>query len=110
MATNTIRIDDSTKAEATRIADELGLTFNAVVNILLRKFNMEKGFPFPVKLESKKQVTVFDMDSQEFEAACREAIANRDPYPVAEYTTLLDSETGNLMRKYADGRVEYVLD
>ncbi len=110
MATNSIRIDDHTKQEATRIAGELGLSFNAVVNILLRKFNAEKGFPFPVKLEEKRPETVFDMDSSAFERACQEAVANRDPYPIADYTTLLDPDTGKLMRQYADGRVEYVLD
>lgn len=110
MATNSIRIDDKIKAEAIRIANELGLSFNAVVNIMLRKFNAEKGFPFPVKLESTHSASVFDMTAGEFEQACRDAISNRDPYPVAEYTTLLDHDTGRIMRKYADGRVEYVLD
>lgn len=110
MATNSIRIDDHTKQEATRIAGELGLSFNAVVNILLRRFNMEKGFPFPVKLESKRGETVFDMDSETFEQACRNAIASRDACPSAPYTTLLDPDTGKLMRRYADGREEYVLD
>lgn len=110
MSTNSIRVDERTKAETVRIAKEMGLSFNAVVNILLRKFNTEKGFPFPVKLEPKRPVSVFDMSSEEFELACREAVSTRDAVPVAEYTTLLDDETGKLMRKYADGRVEYVLD
>lgn len=108
MATNSIRIDDKTKQEATRIANDLGLTFNAVVNILLRKFNAEGGFFFPMKI--KKEKTVFDMSSAEFEQACQDAIANRDPYPVSSYTTLIDPDTGALMKKYTDGRVEYVLD
>lgn len=108
MATNSIRIDDSTKQEATRIANDLGLTFNAVVNILLRKFNAEGGFFFPVKI--KKEKTVFDLSSEEFERACQDAITSRDPYPVSPYTTLIDPDTGGIMKKYADGRVEYVLD
>ena len=33
MATTTIRTGDGVREEATRIADQLGLTFNAVVNI-----------------------------------------------------------------------------
>ena len=110
VSTNSIRVDEKTKAETVRIAKEMGLSFNAVVNILLRKFNTDKGFPFPVKLVPKRPVSVFDMSSEEFELACREAVSTRDAVPVAEYTTLLDDETGNLMRKYADGRVEYVLD
>ena len=51
MATSTIRLDDGVREETTRIASEMGLTFNAVMNIMARKFNAEKGFPFPVRLE-----------------------------------------------------------
>lgn len=108
MAT-TIRIDDSVREETTRIASEMGLTFNAVMNIMARKFNAEKGFPFPVKLE-ESQKTVFDLSSGEFEAACQEAVRNRTDYAVMDYVTRLDQETGMLKKVYADGRVEYVLD
>ena len=50
MATNTIRLSDGVKEETCRIAGQMGLTFNSVVNILLKKFNETKGFPFPVVL------------------------------------------------------------
>lgn len=59
---------------------------------------------------TKQAETVFDMSSDDFELACQKAIATRSPYPVPDYTTLIDQETGALMKKYADGRVEYVLD
>lgn len=108
MSTHTIRLDDGVKEETTRIADALGLNFNLVVNTLLRKFNAEKGFPFPVRLGSEK--TVLDMSSEEFEAACREAVQNRDDSARMEYTTVLDPDTGMFKKLYADGRVEYVLD
>ena len=109
MATTTIRLDDGVREETTRIADEMGLTLNAVVNIMLRKFNAEKGFPFPVRLETARK-TVFELSSDEFEAACRKAVAERDDGPVEEYVTRLDPETGRLMKCYQGGRVEYVLD
>ncbi|MCD8054671.1 MAG: type II toxin-antitoxin system RelB/DinJ family antitoxin [Lachnospiraceae bacterium] len=110
MATSTIRIDEGIKEEASRIANEMGLSFNAVVNILLRKFNSVKGFPFPVVLEEERKRSVFDLNSDEFDLACKAAVSARDPFPVADYVTLIDPETGKLMQKYADGRVEYVLD
>ena len=47
MSTTSIRMDDEVREETTRIAAELGLSFNAVINILARKFNAEKGFFFP---------------------------------------------------------------
>ena len=109
MSTSTIRLDEGVREETTRIASEMGLTFNAVMNILARKFNAEKGFPFPVRLESA-QKTVFDMSSDEFEAACREAIAQREDAGTMDYVTRLDKESGMITKVYTDGRVEYVLD
>ena len=87
----------------------MGLTFNAVMNILARKFNAEKGFPFPVKLELA-QKTVFDMSSDEFEIACRDAVAQREDVSSMDYVTRLDKESGLIKKVYADGRVEYVLN
>ena len=109
MATSTIRLDDGVREETARIASELGLTFNAVMNILARKFNAEKGFPFPVRLETA-QKTVFDMSSDEFETACKDAVAKRDGYSAADYVARLDKESGLIAKVYADGRTEYVLD
>ncbi len=109
MSTSTIRLDDGVREETTRIASEMGLTFNAVMNILARKFNAEKGFPFPVKLETA-QKTVFDMSSDEFETACREAVANRAETAEMDYVTRIDKETGMIQMIYKDGRVEYVLE
>ena len=69
----------------------------------------EKGFPFPVKLETA-QKTVFDMSSDEFEEACQAAVAQRENYTTMDYVTRLDKESGMLTKVYADGRVEYVLE
>lgn len=109
MSTSTIRLDDGVREETTRIAAEMGLTFNAVMNILARKFNAEKGFPFPVKLETA-QKTVFDMSSDEFEAACQEAVARRTEITEMDYVTRIDRESGMIQKIYKDGRVEYVLE
>lgn len=104
----TIRIDDGVKEEATRIADQLGMSFNMVVNILLHKFNNDKGFAFPIQLPPAPK-TVFDMTSTEIEVACKEAVAEREPNPTAEYALRLDKESGQMIKKYADGRIEYVI-
>jgi len=109
MSTSTIRIDDGVREETTRIASEMGLTFNAVMNIMARKFNAEKGFPFPVKLETA-QKTVFDMSSDEFEAACQDAVSQREDVITMDYVTRFDDESGMIAKVYKDGRVEYVLD
>lgn len=109
MATTTIRLDDGVREETTRIAAEMGLSFNAVMNIMARKFNAEKGFPFPVRLETARKA-VFDLSSDEFEDACKKAVAEREDGFVAEYVTRFDPETGKLIKSYPDGRTEYVLD
>ena len=109
MATSTIRLDDGVREETTRIAAEMGLSFNAVMNIMARKFNAEKGFPFPVRLETSEK-TAFDLSSDKFEEACRKAVAERSAVPTMDYVTRLDEETGKLVREFPDGRLEYVLD
>ena len=75
---------------------------------MARKFNAEKGFPFPVKLETA-QKTVFDMSSDEFEIACQNAVAQREDVSTMDYVTRFDKESGLISKVYADGRVEYVL-
>ena len=107
MSVSTVRIEDGVREETVNIASQLGLTFNAVVNILLKKFNAEKGFFFPLSLESREK-TVFDMTSKEFEQACKDAVASREANPSFPYVTTFD-EDGRLIKKYKDGRVEYVL-
>lgn len=108
-STSTIRLDDGVREETTRIASEMGLSFNAVMNILARRFNAEKGFPFPVKLTTS-QKSVFDLSSDEFDLACKKAVAQRNNEPVVDYVTRFDKTTGKVMKEYTDGRVEYVLD
>ncbi len=107
--TSTVRLDDGVREETTRIASEMGLSFNAVMNILARRFNAEKGFPFPVRL-TIAQKSVFDLSSDEFDEACKKAVAERNAEPVTNYVTRFDATTGKVMKAYADGRVEYVLD
>ena len=107
--TSSIRLDDGVREETTRIAAEMGLTFNAVMNIMARKFNAEKGFPFPVRLTTA-QKSVYDLSSDEFDAACKKAVEERNTEAVTDYVTRFDIETGKIMKVYQDGRVEYVLD
>ena len=107
--TTSVRLDDGVREETTRIAAEMGLTFNAVMNIMARKFNAEKGFPFPVRLTTSQQ-SVFDLSSDEFDAACKKAVEERNAEAVTDYVTRVDIETGRIMKVFQNGRVEYVLD
>lgn len=106
---STVRHDDGVREETTHFAAETGLSFNAVMNNLARISNAEKGFSSPVRLTTA-QKSVFDLSSDEFDAACKKAVAARNSKPVTDHVTRFDAASGKVMKQYADGRVEYVLD
>lgn len=106
---STFRADKQIKDEATQIASQLGMSINTVINILLRQFVENRGFVLPVRLTPEREKTVIDMTSEEFEAACREAVAKRTANPQMDYVTMLDEDSGQIIKKYKDGRVEYVV-
>ena len=108
MSVNSIRIEDSVKNETVRIADKLGLSFNAVVEISLRQFNRNKGFSEPLRLEDETAKTYMEMSPKETERTMRQAVADRDQSDPDAFVTAFD-ESGRLCRYYDDGRVEYVL-
>ena len=109
MSTQSIRLDNETKEQATAIAAELGLTFNAVVNILVRQFNRDKGFSYPIQCTSSEDGNAFTMTRQELEAAAQAAVLEGGSEPAVDYVTLFDEGAGAFYKKYWDGRVEYVL-
>ena len=53
----------------------------------------------------ENKATAFEMSGAEIERACRVGFANRSPVPTFEYTTLIDGNSGKIIRKYKDGRV-----
>ena len=108
MSTQSIRLDNETKEQATVIAAELGLTFNSVVNILVRQFNRDRGFSFPIRVSTDEN-DAFTMTRQELEVAAKAAVLADNANPAVDYVTLIDEETGSLIKKYWDGRVEHVL-
>ncbi len=108
MSVSSIRIDDAVKNETVRIADRLGLSFNAVVEISLRQFNRNKGFSEPLRLDDELPKSYMQMTPKETEQAFREAVRTRDATDLDAFVTMLD-ESGRPYRQYDDGRVEYVL-
>lgn len=49
MATISTRVDDELKTKATAIADSIGIPLSSAINVFLKRFVAENGFPFPVK-------------------------------------------------------------
>lgn len=108
MSVSSIRIDDSVKNETVRIANRLGLTFNAVIDISLRQFNRNRGFAEPLCLTDETDKTYMEMSPGEIESVMREAVLTRDETDADAFVSMFD-ESGRLYRQYDDGRVEYVL-
>ncbi len=109
MSVSSIRIDDSVKKETVRIAEKLGLSFNAVIDISLRQFNRNRGFAEPLQLADEDEKNYMEMTPKELERAMQEAVLNRDIADPDAFVTMFD-DSGRMIRRYDDGRVEYVLD
>lgn len=52
MITISARIDEQTKDSAEEIANSIGLSLSAAINIFLKRFVTDQGFPFDVRLKS----------------------------------------------------------
>lgn len=94
MATISARIDDQLKARAEQVADGIGIPLSSVINIFLRRFVVENGFPFPVKaldMDAMKPQPILDADK--LEAAVKRAIADPDCPIHPDYFTYFNEET-----------------
>ena len=60
-------------------------------------------------MSDKTRKSIFEMTSEEIEQACIEAVANREPVPIFDYVTLLDSK-GRIVKEFKDGHTEIVID
>lgn len=94
MATISARIDDHLKARAEQIAESIGIPLSSVINVFLRRFVVEKGFPFEVKaLDTTDTSAKAVYDSGMLEEAVKRAVANPS-YPSApDHFTYFDPET-----------------
>lgn len=94
MATISARIDDQLKARAEEVADSIGIPLSSVINVFLRRFVVEKGFPFQVKaLSTDDTVRHAVYNSSTLEEAVKRAVANpANPSPPNHFT-YFDPET-----------------
>lgn len=61
MATISTRVDDSVKAQAESVADAIGLSLSTAVNIFLKRFAAEGGFPFNVIAPKQSSISTEDI-------------------------------------------------
>ena len=76
-----IRIDETVKAQATSLFNDLGMDMSSAVNIFLRQCLLRGGLPFTVELPNYSQKTL--------EALAEAKRISRDE-PVASYDNLAD--------------------
>lgn len=92
MATVSARVDDDVKMKAEQVADAIGLPLSAAINIFLKRFAADGGFPFDVK--AIPQIgNEFLRDSAKLEGMVQRAIADSSDPAHPRQFTYLDPET-----------------
>lgn len=92
MATVSARVDDEVKIRAEQVADAIGLPLSAAINIFLKKFAAEGGFPFEVKAIPQGGHG-FLRDSAQLERMVQRAVADPNNPARPKQFTYLDPET-----------------
>lgn len=100
MAVISARVNDESKAQAEAIANEIGLPLSTVINIFLKRFIAEKGFPFEVTVP-KKEKALFDKN--ELEQLVSKAVKNRAALPSLPASAYLDPTDHILKHTKSEG-------
>ena len=74
MITISARIDEQTKDSAEEIANSIGLSLSAAINIFLKRFVIEQGFPFDVRLKNAPK-NIMEMTAEEISDLVNQRIA-----------------------------------
>lgn len=97
MATVSTRVDDSVKAEAEQVSEAIGLSLSTAVNIFLRRFAAERGFPFDVVAPAGQEAPAKPrLDRAELERRMRLAVTEADSTSgraPSDHFTYLDPDT-----------------
>ncbi|MGM9937942.1 MAG: type II toxin-antitoxin system RelB/DinJ family antitoxin [Candidatus Ornithomonoglobus sp.] len=92
MATISTRVDDKIKSDAEKVADEIGIPVSTAINIFLKRFIANRGFPFNVVApERKKQTPIVNVEM--LDASVKEAIADPNNIGLSHQFTYLDPNT-----------------
>lgn len=96
MATVSARIDDQLKADAERVADSIGLSLSSAINIFLKRFAADGGFPFPVTaVEEKPSAALRDVSALEMQI--RQALADPENPGRPHHFSYYDENTGRII-------------
>ncbi len=99
MANISTRIDDRLKANAEQIADSIGIPLSTAINIFIKRFIAENGFPFEVKATYKLS-TASTTRTSELEDIVKHAIADPNNLGVPQHFSYFDPVTNQVVTKY----------
>ncbi len=100
VATISARVDDNLKAEAESVANAIGMSLSTAVNIFLKRFAAEKGFPFSVVMPdssvSATEANKEQFDRKELERLMQVAVAEANTQSSvmpSDHFTFIDPNT-----------------
>ena len=96
MATVSTRIDDHVKSNADQIANEIGIPLRTAINIFLKRFVANKGFPFSVVAPVRAQVEPV-VNVELLDASVKKAIADPNNVGLSHQFTYLDPDTKQIV-------------
>lgn len=99
-------MDKAFEAQVAKIASDMGITIDAVLNMLLEQFFKSTGSSCRPCEES--EINLIEKPTKEFEAFCQETIKNRKDVAAFPHITDYDAERNAIVKIFADGGKEYV--
>ena len=97
MATISARVDDKLKAKAESVADAIGISLSTAINIFLKRFAAERGFPFDVVAPPAAETAGGTIDREELVRSVQAAVADKENTGHPDYFTYLDPSSGKLI-------------
>ncbi len=95
MATISTRIDENIKSEAEKIADEIGIPLSTAINIFIKKFISDRGFPFSVTVSDKNNRSPV-IDESVLDKTAKNAVSDPSNNGLSNQFTYLDPITKKL--------------
>lgn len=93
MATISARVDDRLKIQAESVAEAIGIPLSTAINIFLKRFSADRGFPFDVVAPATPHL----MDRAELERSVKTAVADLNNTGYVDHFTYIDPDTGELI-------------
>lgn len=91
MATISTRVDEGIKRDAEIIAEEIGIPLSTAINVFIKKFISERGFPFNVNV--KKDNSELLPDEKTLDLKIKNAISDPTNSGLAKKFSYFDPQT-----------------